>query len=296
MTWDIIQGKRRGENGGSKGSQMKSKAIPFPQVPRSRWRPGRWAAYFFERKAGLFHPSGHPTNAKQVRRKVIGAFLTHPSEFFACVVFLFFILLSLITWGLGRQWALESLRYSLLYGTGWFLWMTYAAFFMPSSSRFLQFLRGFGPWVAVMLSYNWVRFLIPAVHPSRFDAAFRNSEIGLWGEGSAFWTRALAGHPYWTDLFCLFYLALFFWMFGMLFYYAFIRHPLYQRFMLGLMVLYMGGFAGYMVFPAAGPRYAFHQEWDWLNGGTFFRLTNLIVSHMGAKLDVFPSLHAAIAI
>jgi membrane-associated phospholipid phosphatase len=254
------------------------------------------AGYFFGRRPEVFDSQGFPERPSEVRRKTFRQWLTHPAEFFACAIFLLFILLSLTAWALGRPWAMESLRYSFVYGLAWLLWMGYAIYFMPSSSRFLQFLRGFGPWVAVMLSYNWARFLIPAIHPSQFDRAFRRSEIWLWGHESAFWTRALAGHPFWTDFFCLTYLCLFPWLFGTLFYYAFRRQPLYQRLMLGLMIIYSGGFIGYLVYPAEGPRYAFPQDWAWLNGGTLFYLTNLIVSHMGAKLDVFPSLHAAIAI
>lgn len=248
------------------------------------------------RNAKVFDPSGFSLSAPKAWHKVLRSWMTYPSEFLACLTFLSFILLSLVTWGLGRAWALESLRDSLLYGGVWFAWMAYVVYFMPPSFRPLQFIRGFGPWVAVMLSYNWVRYLIPAVHPGRYDLALRSAEAWLWGQEAAFWTKTLFGHPYWTDFFCLMYLGLFFWMFGFLFYYAFTRQPLYQRFMLGLMLIYMGGFMGYLFFPAAGPRYAFPDQWTWLSGGTFFQATNLTVSHMGAKLDVFPSLHAAISI
>lgn len=255
----------------------------------------RMGAYFFHRKPVLFNVHGFPVKPSEACRKVFRAWLTHPSEFLACVVFILFILLSIAAWRLARPGALESLQFSVLYGAGWFLWMAYVVYFLPETSRVLQFLRGFGPWLAVMLSYNWVRYLIPAVHPGRYDQALRWMEISLWGQKAALWTQALFGHPYWTDFFCLLYLGLFCWMFGFLFHYAFTRNPLYQRFMLGLMLIYMGGFAGYLFFPAAGPRYAFPQEWVWLNGGTLFHMTNWIVSHMGAKLDVFPSLHAALS-
>jgi len=263
--------------------------------PIPKWGEGL-RRLFSPRPPKNFDPSGFPLSAPKAWQKALRAWMTHPSEFLACLIFLLFIFLSLVTWGLGRAWAWESLRYSLGYGVLWFLWMAYVVYFLPRSSRTLQFVRDFGPWVAVMLSYNWVRYLIPAVHPSLFDQKLRLLEMRLWGWDAAFWTKALSGHPYWTDFSCLLYLGLFFWMFGILFYYAFARHPLYQRFMLGLMLIYLGGFVGYMFFPAAGPRYAFPQEWSWLNGGTLFNLTNLIVSHMGAKLDVFPSLHAALSI
>jgi membrane-associated phospholipid phosphatase len=243
-----------------------------------------------------FDPSGFPLSAPKAWQKVLWSWMTHPSEFFACILFLFFIFLSLVTWGLGRSWALESLRYALVYGAVWFAWMAYIVYFLPASFRPMQFIREFGPWVAVMLSYSWVRYLIPAVHPTQLDQALRAMEVRLWGQEAAFWTQTLFGHPYWTDFFCLLYLSLFLWMFAFLFYYALTRHPLYQRFMLGLMLIYIGGFIGYLFCPAAGPRYAFPQEWTWLNGGTLFQLTNLIVSNMGAKLDVFPSLHAALSI
>lgn len=240
------------------------------------------------------------SDRKPSGREVIGeirsSWRTHPAEFLASAIFLWFGLLSVVVLILGRPGGWESLRYSLTYGGLWFLWMLYVIHYLPASARAIQFLRGFGPWVAVMLSYNWVRFLIPAVHPSLFDQAFRRSEMWLWAHPASLWTQALAGGPHWIDLFCLFYLGLFVWMFSFLFYYAFFRQALYQRLMVGLIIIYIGGFMGYMICPAAGPRYAFPQEWTWLNGGTWFHFTNWVVSHMGAKLDVFPSLHAAIAI
>jgi len=257
--------------------------------------PAQWGRGFGYCRS-LFK-GGRPTDRqRKLLRVTLRAWLTHPSELFATLLFAGFMLLSFVVLLLGHPQGFKSLGYSFLYGFAWFLWMGYVVYFLSPSFRLMQFLRSFGPWIAVMLSYNLLRTLIPAVNSTRNDLMFREMEFSLWGKGSAYWTQSLFGHPYWTDFFCLVYLSLFVWMFGFLLYYAFREGRLYQRLMLGLIMIYTGGFIGYLIYPAEGPRYAFPNEWNWLNGGTLFWITNEIVGHFGARLDVFPSLHAAIAV
>jgi hypothetical protein len=137
--------------------------------------------------------------------------------------------------------------------------------------------------------------LVPALHPFLYDESLRQADYHLWGKGPSAWQGDLLGHPRLTDLFCLFYLALFVWLISLLVFHSWIRRALYQRFMLGLLVLYMGGFLGYLVYPAVGPRFAYPEEWTWLQGGAIFGTTEYLVARLGARFDVFPSLHGAIS-
>jgi membrane-associated phospholipid phosphatase len=154
-------------------------------------------------------------------------------------------------------------------------------------------LRAFGPWIAVALSYGLMRYLVPLVHPTVYDQTLRACEEWLWGWDSAHFFRFMANER-WTAFLCLLYLSVFAWLVAFFLYLILRRSRLFQRAMVGLLLLYAGGFFGYMLFPAEGPRYAFAGEWDFLDGtGLIASLTNAVVSHMGSHLDVFPSLHAA---
>lgn len=228
-------------------------------------------------------------------RTVLAHWLLHPAESLASVLFVLFLTMSLTTLHGGSPESYWSLRYSALYGLVWVLWLVMVEHVAPPSWGWLQTLRGAGPWVAVMLSYNLVRFLIPAVHPARLDDLLRHTEV-VMGLRSARFAHALHGHPHWTDFFAAVYLCLFAWMVSYVALYVLFRRGLHQRFITGFVLIYAGGFVGYMIFPATGPRYAYPAEWSWLSGGFAFALCNRVISNMGAKLDVFPSLHAALSI
>ena len=218
----------------------------------------------------------------------------HPAEKITSALFLAFALSGFFAQSVGRPFGPVSLRLSALYGVLWLVWISCVAHIGPRQPRGLRFLRNVGPWLAVMLAYNLVRYLIPALHPARMDLFLRRVEIN-WGMGADGWVHALMGHPAWTDFFSAVYLALFAWMVGYAFHYAYISQRHQQRFMMGFVLIYVGGFMGYVLCPATGPRYAFPEEWAWLSGGLLYAACNRAVAGMGAKLDVFPSLHAALS-
>lgn len=217
-----------------------------------------------------------------------------PSEKLVGGLFFVFVGLSFISLSIGRPLGAESLHLSLLYTALWMVWMSIVINIRPGHHRILRSLRNIGPWLAVMLSYDLVRYLIPALHPGQQDEFLRRIETN-WGMGDSKWVYLLRGHPQWTDLFSLVYLGLFVWMILYAAYYAMVDERRQQRFMLGFVLIYIGGFLGYLICPATGPRYAYPGEWTWLTGGFFFRICNRTIAGMGAKFDVFPSLHAAIS-
>lgn len=218
-----------------------------------------------------------------------------PSERIVSGLFLTFVALSFAVFSLGRPYGIESLRYSSIYAGFWLVWMAAVIRIRPESHRMLRGLRNIGPWLAVMMSYDLVRYLIPALHPGQLDAFLRGVETN-WGMGDPGWVHILKGHPAWTDFFSATYLSLFVWMILYAAYYAFVDEKRQQRFMIGFVLIYIGGFLGYILCPATGPRYAYAGEWLWLSGGFFYGFCNQAISGMGAKLDVFPSLHAALSI
>lgn len=159
-------------------------------------------------------------------------------------------------------------------------------------NRIISLTRPFAPWLAVALCYGLMRYLVPLVHSAHYDGAFRGCEQWLWGCDASQYCAYLAS-SFWTGFFCVLYLGVFPWL-ALFFLYYQSRHPeIFERVMIGLLLIYVGGFLGYMAFPAEGPRYAFPAEWNWLGTGRLPSLTNGVVGHMGSHLDVFPSLHAA---
>jgi hypothetical protein len=137
--------------------------------------------------------------------------------------------------------------------------------------------------------------LVPALHPQLFDSQLRGLDLKLMGRGPSFVEQFLMGRPGLTDLFSFFYLSLFVWLIGIIVFHSWLRRALYQRFMLGLILVYIGGFMGYLIYPAIGPRFAYPEEWAWLKGGLVFRAAEFLIVQLGSRFDVFPSLHGAIS-
>ncbi len=155
--------------------------------------------------------------------------------------------------------------------------------------------RGLAPWGGLVLCYGLMKPLVPVLHPQLYDAQLRGLDLSLLGRGPAFFEQFLIGRPHWTDFFSVCYLGLFAWLLGLLVYHSLLRRALYQRFMLGLILVYIGGFLGYLSFPAIGPRFAYPGEWTWLRGGVIFKDAELLIVSLGSRFDVFPSLHGAIS-
>ncbi len=218
----------------------------------------------------------------------------YPSEWLAIFILLGLSFIALAVYPTSQAGTTKTLLISLFHLSLWSIWLAFT-FSRWGKKPFFHFFRGFGPWVAVALCYGLMRYLVPLVHSSHFDLAFRDCEQWIWGLDASRLCANLAS-PSWTGFFCLLYLGVFPWL-ALFFLYYRLRHvELFERVMIGLLLIYMGGFLGYMAFPAEGPRYAFPGDWNWLGTGRIPALTNGVVGHMGSHLDVFPSLHAAFVV
>lgn len=177
----------------------------------------------------------------------------------------------------------------------WVAWIYFVSVRRPPPFGLLGLMRGLGPWLGLVLCYTLMKPLVPVLHPQLFDADLHSLDLRLLGKGPSPFQQSLAGRPELVDLFSLFYLGLYAWLIGLLVYHSYLRRALYQRFMLGLILVYSGGFLGYLLYPAVGPRFAYPQEWAGLEGGTLYWLTQSLVNGFGARFDVFPSLHGALS-
>jgi len=232
-------------------------------------------------------------NFPQTFRKNLWVF--SPSELLTTFLSGIFFLLAMGACFAERPGSGSAFRLAALFSLIWLSWMYFVAVRRPPPFGWLGLLRGMGPWFGLVLCYSLMKPLVPVLHPQLFDADLRSADYRLWGRGPSVWQQGLMGHPHLTDLFSLFYLGLFAWLVGLLAYHSYLRRALYQRFMLGLILLYIGGFMGYLLYPAIGPRFAYPQEWTWLQGGVIFQISSVLITQLGAQFDVFPSLHGAIS-
>lgn len=218
-----------------------------------------------------------------------------PSELLTSVLFVIFFFLAMGACFDERPGSDFVLLLSSTFSLIWLSWMYFVALRRPPPFGWLGLLRGLGPWLGLVLCYSLMKPMVPVLHPQLYDADLRNADYHLWGRGPSLWQTRLLGHPHLTDFFSVLYLSLFAWLVGLLVYHSYLRRALYQRFMLGLILLYIGGFTGYLMYPAIGPRFAYPEEWTWLQGGWLFKMSEVLIVQLGARFDVFPSLHGAIS-
>jgi PAP2 superfamily len=210
-------------------------------------------------------------------------------------LFVIFFFLSLGACFDERPGAQSALLQSALSCLAWTGWMYFVAFRHPPPFGPLGLVRGLGPWLGLVLCYGLMKPLVPVLHPQLYDSTLQGLDLALMGRGPSLWQKVLLGHPRLTDFFSICYFSLFVWLVGILVYHSHLRRALYQRFMLGLILVYIGGFMGYLLYPAIGPRFAYPQQWTWLKGGVLFNGAEFLVARLGARFDVFPSLHGAIS-
>lgn len=221
--------------------------------------------------------------------------ILNPGEWLLLAYFFIFEMMSLAAVFEMLPQAGTTFLWSTGYFLIWIMWLVWMIHKNPNPTRTWGVIRNAGLWMGIALCYNLMKYLVPTIHPGKDDQDLFNIERAVWGCGPALWGHELSQHINLTDFFCFFYLSLFIWLIGLVIYHLWIRRALYQRFMLGLILVYGGGFLGYLICPAVGPRFAFAQQWAWLQGGWLFTWTNWIVQWFGSKIDVFPSLHGAIS-
>jgi hypothetical protein len=223
------------------------------------------------------------------------AWVFSPSELLTSVLILVFFFLAMgacFAERLGSEAAFGQATLSTLLWGGW---MYFVAVRRPPPFDLWGLLRGLAPWLGLVLCYSLMKPLVPVLHPQLFDADLHQLDLKLMGRGPSLWEETLMGRPHLTDFFSICYLSLFAWLLGLLVFHSYLRRALYQRFMLGLILVYIGGFMGYLIYPAVGPRFAYPQEWTWLQGGIIFKGAEFLIGNLSSRFDVFPSLHGALS-
>jgi len=228
----------------------------------------------------------------QIRRNL---WVFSPCEFLISSLFWIFYLLALASFFAERPGAPAALLMASFNILLWTAWMMLIAVRHPPPFGGWGLVRGLGPWLGLVLCYSLMKPLVPVLHPKLFDSDLKSLDLGSMGKGPSLWEMGLMGHPRLTDLLSVCYLGLFVWLIGLILYHSWLRRALYQRFMLGLILVYMGGFLGYLMTPAIGPRFAYPQEWAWLQGGWIFQTAEGLITRLGSRFDVFPSLHGALS-
>jgi len=157
-------------------------------------------------------------------------------EWMALFLFAFYFLLSLAAELMNRSGVLPALGLSAAYLFSWTGWMIFLAWRLPPPAGFWRWARGLLPYLALALLYDLMRYLVPVVHPDTFDGAMADWALRAGGPSVTFWASHVGRVM--SDVFSVFYLSLFVWLFGLMAFLLVVRRPLYGRFLTGLMLVY----------------------------------------------------------
>lgn len=175
------------------------------------------------------------------------------------------------------------------------VWLLLLQSMRSSSSRWRS-------WIGVLqFAASWLVFplfkVIQLAMPRSMDAWLLAGDRWLFGSGLT--ERLLGWERVWlSETMSLCYLSFYFIILLPVLICAFRRHELASRgFFYGLMLMYLFGFIGYLLVPAAGPYLAFPDVFTYPpQGGALTALLVSLVANGGTGMDVFPSLHCGISL
>ncbi|WP_298644352.1 phosphatase PAP2 family protein [uncultured Cardiobacterium sp.] len=131
--------------------------------------------------------------------------------------------------------------------------------------------------------------------PRHADALLAAIDRHLWGGRILPAYFRYEAHPLLTDLLAACYFSFYAIVLGSVFYYACRRTtPAARRYFNGLIFLYLAGFLGYCLLPAAGPAFTTHPDGG--AGGLIAPTLIAIIKGGVTGMDVFPSLHTALTL
>lgn len=149
---------------------------------------------------------------------------------------------------------------------------------------------------------SWLVFpLFKAIHlisTHSYDAQLLAFDRWLWGGvGATEYVKVLEA-PWLSELMSSCYLAFYFIILGPVIAYGFKRHSASSKgFFYGLMLMYLVGFTGYLLVPAAGPYVYAPALFPYPpQGGAITAFLVGLVAQGGTGMDVFPSLHCGISL
>jgi membrane-associated phospholipid phosphatase len=156
-------------------------------------------------------------------------------------------------------------------------------------------LHAFGPLVVITGIFQTVGFVVAVTNPARWDAFFAAVDARLFGTLVPAWRGAL-GRPAWlTDLLSACYFSYYVVPTAMgVALYVRGRREEFDRLVFGLQAILLASYAGYFLFPTAGPRVPAEEAQVVLGGGAVSEWVRWFLrsAEMNA-LDAFPSGHTA---
>ncbi len=209
---------------------------------------------------------------------------------------IYFTLIALII-GLGiySTWKINDAQFIAPIVAGTVVWLMLLRAMRSSSLRWRN-------WTGVLqFAVSWLVFpLFKAIQlamPRSADANLLAMDRGLFGVGVP--ELLLGWERVWlSELMSLCYFSFYFIILIPVVVYAFRRYdPAGRGFFYGLMLMYLFGFIGYLLVPAAGPYAAFPEVFPYPpQGGWMTALMTGLVARGGTGMDVFPSLHCGISL
>ncbi|KAA8995000.1 phosphatase PAP2 family protein [Affinibrenneria salicis] len=215
--------------------------------------------------------------------------------------------------GIGSRVYLGLIMLIWLWGAGSALSLRDGQFIAPAALSLLALLllakatfaragswRG---WLGVLqFACSWLVFyLFRAIHLATmrsFDAQLLAWDRALFG-GIGATERVAVLHGFWlSEVMSLCYLSFYFIILLPVIVYACRRTSQASRgFFHGLMLMYLFGFIGYLLVPAAGPYVQFPEQFPYPPpGGAITAFLARLVAQGGTGMDVFPSLHCGISL
>jgi len=176
-----------------------------------------------------------------------------------------------------------------------FLWSS--ASFGPRS-RAGEALHSFAPLFVILGIYETVGFVVGAVNPVRWDGTFAALDARLFGPIVPAWRHAL-GRPSWlSDAASIAYVSYYVVPTAMgLALYLQRRRGDFDRLAFDLQLTLVASYAGYFLFPTAGPRVPVAQAAVALGGGAVSEAVRLFIHTCELNdFDAFPSGHTAISL
>lgn len=197
--------------------------------------------------------------------------------------------------GIYSAWQLRDSRFVAPAIASAVVWLLLLRSMCASSPRWRS-------WTGVLqFAASWLVFpLFKAIQlamPRSMDAGLLDADRWLFGRGLT--ERLLVWEHAWlSEAMSLCYLSFYFIILLPVGICAFRRHELASRgFFYGLMLMYLFGFVGYLLVPAAGPYIAFPDIFAYPpQGGALTALLVSLVASGGTGMDVFPSLHCGISL
>ncbi|TCM60696.1 PAP2 superfamily protein [Acinetobacter calcoaceticus] len=156
-------------------------------------------------------------------------------------------------------------------------------------------------WFAVLLFLlSWgifplMTYIVKYVYQWSADELLHSIDQQIWGGKILPAYFHYEAHPIFSDLISACYFMFYFLVLGSVIYFALkMKQAVGQVFFNGLILLYLLGFIGYLLLPAAGPAFTVLPQQG--GGGALTQMITTTVNAGVTGMDVFPSLHTAISI